>query len=241
MRPLAAYLLAPAIVPIAALLYWAFLAEPPCPDCSTPVWAYALSVLFFTYPAALVIAVPTLRLLPSSLRGPLSGSPFAGAALALLVFLLFVVGLHGGPLRLTALAALVAFLGALSAATFVFLLGSERTAAWGAAPLSARDYLPFFCLFVAVEGGAYFGQFSCGGSAIVHDAFGLFFLGISLASSFFGRGFLTSIPRRIALFFAAPILFVVVQAMSTPFYPAPPQSLAEYFRSFISGLTDGPC
>lgn len=241
MRTLAAYLFAPAIVPIAALLYWVFLAEPPCPDCSTPVWAYALPVLLFTYPAALVIAMPTVRLLPSSLRGPLSGPPVAGAALALLVFLLFIVGMHGGPSRLAASAAGVAFLGALSAAAFVVLLGSERISACGAAPLSARDYLPFFALFVAVEGGAYFGQFSCGGYAIVRDVYGLFFLVVCLASSLFGRGILTSVPRRIGLFFGAQILFVVVQAMSSPFYPAPPQSLAEYFSLFVSGLTNGPC
>lgn len=240
-RTLAAYLLAPAVMPIAALLYWAFLAEPPCPDCSTPVWVQALPMLFFTYPATLVIAVPTLRLLPSPLRGPLSGPPVAGAVLALLVFLLFVVGMHGGPSRLAVSAAGVAFLGAISAAAFVVLLGSERTSAYGTLQLSVRGYLPFFTLFVAVEGGAFFGQFSCGGYAIVRDLFGLFFLVVSLSSSLFGQGFLTSVPRRTGFFFGAQLLFVVVQAMSSPFYPAPPHSLAEYFRLFVLGLTNGPC
>jgi hypothetical protein len=121
------------------------------------------------------------------------------------------------------------------------LLGFERISACGIAPLSARDYLPFFALFVAVEGGAFFGQFSCGGYAIVRDVFSLFFLVVSLAASFFGRGFLTSVPRRMGFFFGAQILFVVVQAISSPFYPAPPESLAEYVRLFVSGLTNGPC
>lgn len=241
-RPLAAYLLAPAVLPLAALLYSAFLAEPSCPHCPTPIWAYALPALFFTYPAALVIAKPTLRLLPSSLRSPFSGVPVAGAALALAVFLLFIVGFHGGPSHLMAAAAVVALLGALSASAFVFLLGPQLTAACcGTTPLSVRDYLPFLCLFLAVEGGAYFGQFSCGGYATVRDVFGLVFLVATLGTSFFGRGILTSVPRRVTLFFAAPVLFVMVQAMSSPFYPAPPQALAEFFRLFILGLTDGPC
>jgi hypothetical protein len=241
MRPLAAYLVAPAIVPLAAFLHSAFFARPPCPNCAIPNWAYALPAAFFTYPAALIIATPTLRLLPTRLRSPFIGPPLAGAALALVVFLLFTYGMTGGIPQRLGLAMLAAVLGALSATTYAILLGAHHPI-WRSSPRYAiRDYLPFFCLFLAVEGGAYFGLFSCGGYVVVRETFDLVFL-VSVASvTFYGQGVLSSVPRRIAFFVGTLALFAAALAASSAFYPGPPASVAEFIQSFLKGLSDGSC
>lgn len=240
MRPLAAYLFAPAILPLTVLAYSALFAQPHCAGCPILLWAYALPALFFTYPAALLIAMPTLRLLPVHLRTAFTGPPLAGAVLALLVFSLFPYGMSVSLPRLLSGIALVALLGALSASAFVLLLGAQR--AGSSAPhTTVRDYLPFLCLFLAVEGGAYFGQFSCGGYAVVREVFDLVLLGAVIAVAFYGRGFLSSVFRRIVFLVGSLFIFSVAQAFSASFYPGPPASLAEFFSLFLTGLTHGPC
>ncbi|MBV1775060.1 hypothetical protein KSF73_04955 [Burkholderiaceae bacterium DAT-1] len=240
LRIIAAYFIAPAIIPIAAYLYWTFLSEP-CSGCPGPVWAYALPVMLFTYPATFIIATPTIRLLPVSFRSPLSGPPIAGAILSLLVFLMFVVGMHGSLFQILISAGIAAMLGAISGTIFAAIRGSNRSTAFEAERITVRNYLPYLALFLAAEGGAYFGQFSCGGAAVVGEIFGVLLLVITLSSSILGGGFLSTVPLRIGFFFIVQILFALMQAMSAPFYPAPPQSLAEYFSLFVDCLIHGPC
>jgi hypothetical protein len=147
----------------------------------------------------------------------------------------------GSVLQRLGLAFLAALLGALSATTYAVLLGAQHPI-WRSTPrYSIRNYLPFFCIFLAVEGGAYFGLFSCGGYAVVREIFDLVFFVSVVGVTFYGRGVLSSAPRRVAFFVGTLALFDVALATSSAFYPGPPTSVAEFIQAFLNGLFHGAC
>jgi hypothetical protein len=52
---------------------------------------------------------------------------------------------------------------------------------------------------------------------------------------------LPSLVRKMAFAIGLPLLFVLVESAAAPFYPGPPNSLAEYGALFFRALEFGPC
>ena len=94
----------------------------------------------------------------------------------------------------------------------------------------------------AIFGGVFLGLYSCGGYIWHRQAIATTIVLLSLAaliSRFWTRGFA---PWRSAWFVALVVGgFFVSEATAAPFYPAPPESLSEFLRSFVRTLEYGPC
>jgi hypothetical protein len=96
-------------------------------------------------------------------------------------------------------------------------------------------------LLIAALGGIYFGFFSCGGYAWHREFFMLFTVLITLAAVLAPGKLLSSWQRRAIFPFAVLITYVLMESLSAPFYPAPPESMAGYFKQFVYALEHGPC
>ncbi|MDD2883390.1 MAG: hypothetical protein PHQ58_23525 [Rhodoferax sp.] len=96
-------------------------------------------------------------------------------------------------------------------------------------------------LLIAALGGICFGFFSCGGYAWHREFFTLITVLITLAAVLAPGKFLRSWQRRAIFPFAVLITYVLMESLSAPFYPAPPESIAAYFKQFFYALEYGPC
>lgn len=96
-------------------------------------------------------------------------------------------------------------------------------------------------LLIAALGGIYFGLFSCGGYVWHHELFMLITVLITLAAVLTPGKLLCSWQRRVTFPFAVLITYVLMESLSAPFYPAPPESMVGYFKQFVYALEYGPC
>lgn len=94
---------------------------------------------------------------------------------------------------------------------------------------------------IALLGGIYFGLFSCGGNFGHETAFawGLFAgMVVWLAVPPIRR---QPMWLRILVVLLVPIAFGTAQAAAAPFYPASPDSLGAFVRSFLHTIQYGRC
>ena len=103
------------------------------------------------------------------------------------------------------------------------------------------QYLAYLPILFALMGGLYFGLFSCGGYIWHRYVFYLIF-SLSLIPIFFVRLSYLNKAYKKALFIGSTMLiFLVVRAAASTFYPAAPNDIYEFLTSFIRGLQYGPC
>jgi hypothetical protein len=95
---------------------------------------------------------------------------------------------------------------------------------------------------IAILGGVFLGLFSCGGYVWHKQAIAAAIVLLTLAAllaRFATRGFAL---WRSGAFVAIVVGgFFVSEATAAPFYPAPPESLSEFWQSFVRTLQYGPC
>ncbi|XHS80456.1 hypothetical protein ACFJGW_10900 [Burkholderiaceae bacterium UC74_6] len=96
-------------------------------------------------------------------------------------------------------------------------------------------------LFVALLGGIYFGLFSCGGYAWHETAFAWTLLAGTVAWLALPRIRQQPMRLRILVVLLLPLAFGTAQAAAAPFYPASPDSLGAFVRSFVRAIQYGPC
>jgi len=95
--------------------------------------------------------------------------------------------------------------------------------------------------FLVIAGGIFFGLFSCGGYVWhkqLHTSL------MAIASIFImvaPPNFLLAIWRRVVFITTSLAIFVVVRASASAFYPAPPENISEFMKSFVIGAQYGPC
>lgn len=94
---------------------------------------------------------------------------------------------------------------------------------------------------VAVLGGVFFGLFSCGGYAWHKEAFFWLLVAVITIAALFPLHRKQPVLSRVAVVLGVPVLFLIVQTATAPFYPAPPASWSEFLQAFISTLERGPC
>ncbi len=99
----------------------------------------------------------------------------------------------------------------------------------------------FATITVASLGGIYFGLFSCGGYVWHKQLFSVVFTVLLFLFVVFPPHKLKRINKRLPLFLLLIALFFVVRAAASAYYPAPPESIAEFFNEFLRGLIYGPC
>lgn len=113
-------------------------------------------------------------------------------------------------------------------------------------PMSSRaqpigHFIAIVALLFACAGGTYFGLFSCGGyvwESQIYWAVSALLVTLALVLS---RRVLGNWVRRLAFLIIYLVTFTLSQAAAMPFYPAAPESFAEYRRNFILALEYGPC
>lgn len=107
--------------------------------------------------------------------------------------------------------------------------------------LSKSSIVLFIAILLAVLGGIYFGLFSCGGYAWHKDIFYMVFALTLLLVFIFPLSILKKIPYRLLSILLLIVLFIVVQAAASTFYPTNPASISDFFQGFYLALQDGPC
>jgi hypothetical protein len=104
-----------------------------------------------------------------------------------------------------------------------------------------RNFSAVVAIIFAAIGGIYFGLFSCGGYAWHFKLFVLLLALITLLAVLFPGAFLRSWQRRIIFPLAVIFTYVLLQAVTAPFYPSSPSDIAKYVESFVHTLEFGPC
>ncbi len=103
------------------------------------------------------------------------------------------------------------------------------------------NILVLLSLAMAISGGVFFGLFSCGGYVWHIQAYwaaALLFITLSITVK---NQLLNSIFAKLSFPVVFIILFWVVQSVAATFYPAAPESIAEFIRSLLLTLEYGPC
>jgi hypothetical protein len=108
--------------------------------------------------------------------------------------------------------------------------------------------LPGVSMSVALVGGLFVGQFSCGAhwwqAPAIASLVGVAGLSTVLvrarASASWSRG-RVAVARALGFLVLVAAAFMVAEAVGASFYPAAPASLAEFLRSAGRALIDGPC
>lgn len=103
------------------------------------------------------------------------------------------------------------------------------------------NFATVVALLVAATGGIFFGLFSCGGYVWHGQLFMSIVVPVTLIAVLVPGTFLRSWQRRVLFPFAVLITYILFQAASGPFWPAPPESAAQYFDGFLKTLEFGPC
>jgi hypothetical protein len=105
--------------------------------------------------------------------------------------------------------------------------------------MNFRKLLTLIFLSFAAAGGIYFGLFSCGGYRWHWHVFlgigAMLFAWVALAPM------KATVWHRLWPLALAPLVFVLAQAASTPFYPDLPQHVSEYASRFIGAFQHGAC
>ena len=97
------------------------------------------------------------------------------------------------------------------------------------------------CACFVLLGAFYFGIASCGGYVWLKEAFRVVSIALYVAALACPSSLLPSMVRKMAFAIGLPLLFVLVESATAPFYPGPPNSLAEYGAIFLRALEFGPC
>ncbi len=97
------------------------------------------------------------------------------------------------------------------------------------------------CACFVLLGAFYFGIASCGGYVWHKEAFRGVSITLYVAALACPKSLLPSIGRKVAFAIGLPLLFVLVESATAPFYPGPPSSLVEYGAIFLRALEFGPC
>lgn len=104
-----------------------------------------------------------------------------------------------------------------------------------------RDFPAVVAIIFAAIGGIYFGFFSCGGHAWHLKLFLSMMAIITLLSVLFPGALLRSWQRRMIFPLTAILTFILLQAVTAPFYPSSPSGMEKYFETFIHTLEFGSC
>lgn len=94
---------------------------------------------------------------------------------------------------------------------------------------------------LAGAGGVFFGLFYCGGYIWHKQAHMFLMVIVSVLILVVPPKFLGAIWKRISYIAISVILFILVRAASSAFYPVSPGSVGEFLKSFIWGVQYGPC
>ena len=97
------------------------------------------------------------------------------------------------------------------------------------------------CACFVLLGAFYFGIASCGGYVWHKEAFRGVSIALYVAALACPSSLLSSMVRKLAFAIGLPLLFVIVESATAPFYPGPPDSLAEYGAFFLRAVEFGPC
>lgn len=102
-------------------------------------------------------------------------------------------------------------------------------------------YIIAFTIILAIAGGVFFGLFSCGGYVWHKQIFALLFIGLMALILLAPLGGISKLWKKALLVVATSLLFILVRAGASAFYPATPESLAEFLSSLVRGIQFGPC
>jgi hypothetical protein len=111
----------------------------------------------------------------------------------------------------------------------------------GVAKRPGRNSLIWLAFAVVFIGAAWFGFASCGGYAWHKKAFLACAIVAAGAALVLPSQLLTSHPRRCAFLGILVGGYFLIEAAVAPFYPGPPETIAEYIELFRISLSDGPC
>jgi NADH:ubiquinone oxidoreductase subunit H len=89
--------------------------------------------------------------------------------------------------------------------------------------------------------GMFFGLFSCGGYAWHSQLFYLVVALLLLATFINPASYISKLHTKFIFLIFVAVIYFVFEASASVFYPAPPESLSEFFQSFWQGLEYGPC
>ena len=93
----------------------------------------------------------------------------------------------------------------------------------------------------AIVGGLFFGLFSCGGYVWHKQLHTSLMIMASIFILFVPPKFLDALWKRLSFLVLSFVLFVVVRAAASAYYPASPENMSEFIQSFITGVQYGPC
>ncbi|KPF41870.1 hypothetical protein D621_21110 [beta proteobacterium AAP51] len=97
------------------------------------------------------------------------------------------------------------------------------------------------CVCFVLLGAFYFGIASCGGYVWHKEAFRRVSITLYVAALACPSTLLPSLGRKVAFGIGLPLLFVLVESATAPFYPGPPTSIVEYGAIFLRAVEFGPC
>ena len=109
--------------------------------------------------------------------------------------------------------------------------------------------LPSVSISMALLGGLFVGQFSCGAHWWQARAIASF-VGVAALSTVLLQARVSgswsrlrrlAVARALAFFVLVAGVFIVAEAVGASFYPAAPTSLAEFLRGVSAALVGGPC
>lgn len=103
-----------------------------------------------------------------------------------------------------------------------------------------KQCLKIIPYLLAVIGGIFLGQFSCGGYVWHKQAIEMVLVFVTLAVVLIPMR--NSPPSlRVAFIIGAAIVFILANAISAAFYPAAPESWGEFIKLFAINLESGAC
>ena len=104
-----------------------------------------------------------------------------------------------------------------------------------------RSIAPATTILLAVAGGTFLGLFSCGGYLWHRQLFDFLILAGVVISLVMPPRWMRNLPRKVGFVATVLILFVVVQALASSFYPSAPADARALWHGFLAGLNTGPC
>lgn len=107
-------------------------------------------------------------------------------------------------------------------------------------PANGFKALTIFALLLAALGGVWFGLFSCGGYVWHHQLMHWTLGALIAAMLFCPPRQAASLGRRATLALAVVGTFLIVRALTAPFYPVFP-GVGDYFRQVGLAPATGPC
>lgn len=97
------------------------------------------------------------------------------------------------------------------------------------------------CCVLVLTGAVFFGFGSCGGYAWHKDVFRVACFSAWMVTLLLPSSLLASWQKRLAFTLTLPVVYLLVEAVASTFYPASPTSILEFGGSLLRAIVHGPC